>query len=129
VLYEDHFLRGKDLHYLSEVEREFIKAHLLPRLSVEYLGKSPSSIMGLGQFLGGEEADSFCSSLFAAMNGNDKGLSRRAQNRLIIEYSAMRVEVRAHVRENIWPWEQYLSLLEQREAKINPDFKIEAPSA
>jgi hypothetical protein len=96
--YEDNFFRGSDLAYLPETERRLIKAHFLPRVSLETLDERLYNIVGIGPFLDAQEASTLSLTLILAAKGEDLKLAKRARSRLLNEYSRMRTEIRAEVR-------------------------------
>jgi hypothetical protein len=122
MLYEDYFFRASDLFYLSENERRFIKAHFLPRVSLETLDNLLYNLVGIGPFLDPEEATLLSTTLITAMQSEDKELARRAQLRLLFEYGKMTAESRSLVRDQADALgdTETREKLEQREAKINP---------
>ena len=122
LVYEDSFFRGSDLAYLSETERRFIKAHFLPRVSVETLNERLYNIVGIGPFIETEEAPDLAATLILAAQGDDKELAKRARTRLLNEYSKMAAECRTVVRDvaDSSGATEILEKIEAREAKIKP---------
>jgi hypothetical protein len=99
LVYEEYFFRGSDLIHLSENERRFIKAHFLPRVSVETLDKRLYNVVGIGSFLDPEEALNLSTTLILATQGQDKDFAKRAITRLLFEYQRMTPESRGQVRD------------------------------
>lgn len=122
LIYEDHFFRCFDLIHLSESQRRLIKAHLLPRISLDTLDELLWNLGGIGPFLTPEEAGDLCLTLMAAMKGDDQQLAKRARLRLFVEYPTMGADSRAAVRSiaSAMGYVETATKLEQREAKIKP---------
>jgi hypothetical protein len=130
VIYEENFFRGSDLIYLSEDERRFIKAHFLPRVSLETLHDLLYNLVGIGPFLDPEEANSLGTILMLAQ-GEDKSLAERALVRLLNEYVKMTSDSRAEVRSAAESFgdEATLGKLERREAKLKASSSGDAARA
>jgi hypothetical protein len=128
LIYEKHFFRGSDLAYLSEIERSFIKAHLLPRMSLAALDDLLPNLIGIGPFLDPEEASALSFTLIAAAQREDKNLARRARTSLLNEYSKMAADCRMEVRQaaGFYDDANLVDTLAKREAKIVPVQSTEA---
>jgi len=120
LAYEDNFLRGSDLAYLSESEGSLIKTHLLHRVSIETLRQRRRNIVGIGPFLDAEEVVYFIMVLMEAMQSEDIELEGLARHMLRTEYSGMRAGTRAEVRNLVGDYPDVAKILnkvEEREAK------------
>jgi len=128
VIYEDNFFRGSDLAYLSESERQFIKAHFLPRVNNTSLERLLDNIGGIGPFLDTEEAYSLALTLALAATGEDKELAKRARSAVLREYPKMTTDGRVEIRgyfEGLGAVD-ILKELDVHEAIINCSTKNEA---
>ena len=83
LTYEDNFFQGSDLRYLSETDRNLIKAHFLPRVSTQTLKKHLNCIAGIGPFLDPEEASQLSMNLLFTEDTEGANLVKRAQSRLL----------------------------------------------
>ena len=127
--YEDSFFRASDLKYLSENERQFIKAHFLARVSVDKLPTLLWNLVGIGPFLTPKEAGDLSITLLRAMSSKGK-LSKDAETRLMAEYALMTAESRLEVRSYAeWSSEDVVAKLNEREPKEKPGLQTEAEGA
>lgn len=127
LIYEDDFFRASDLVYLADDERQFIKAHLLARVSFESIQGLLRNLSGIGPFLNPDEAGKLAGTLMLAMLGDDKELGRTAEIRLMDEYARMSAESRLGVRDSAdWFGDEMLAKLEKRvpTAKRGPQGEV-----
>ncbi len=98
LTYEETFLRSPNLKYLTDAERKFIKAHLLPRVDTESLDRLFPTIRGIGGFLDAEEATNLAITMLNVIAGEDADVTKKVRLRFFNEYDRMTDEGRAAVR-------------------------------